>query len=154
LTIYQASLERFEEILHTRSLDRTPPILLTLPSENEAIKNFLERLKKAIEGTTRYISDIYLYTHDGEPINAASNPAILAMHKTHVADPLREKITQQLCMEKTIKAEPYGPYFDFFRSPDAAHNNAGRPFPPSEVIGLREAPDSIFSKPTAHISPW
>lgn len=143
MTIYQASLERFEEILHTRSLDRTPPILLTLPSENEAI-----------EGTTRYISDIYLYTHDGEPINAASNPAILAMHKTHVADPLREKITQQLCMEKTIKAEPYGPYFDFFRSPDAAHNDAGRPFPPSEVIGLREAPDSIFSKPTAHISPW
>lgn len=151
MSVYKASLETFETILRVRSLDATPGILITLPSDSDEITRQLERLKTAIEATTRYITDLYICMHDGSLISNSGNAALMEMYATHVAIPLQNKVKKQLDLEKSIKSVPYGPYFDFFRMPGALHDRVGGPFPPSEIEGLEEVSASLSGKPTVHV---
>lgn len=151
MPIYKASLERFETILAVHSLNATPGILIALPTDTDEIKHQLERLKTAIEATTRYITDLYVCMHDGSLITDSGNETLLDMYATHVGIPLQNKITKQLDLEEAIKVVPYGPYFDFFRMPGAPHDRAGEPFPPSEIEGLEEVSASLLGSPTVHV---
>ena len=146
MLVYKASLDLFEEILKVRSLDMTAPMLIALSSEIEVIKDQLSRLKLAIEGTTRFISELFLCMSDDSPIACTPDASLYNMYLTCVIKPLEEKITSQRELEQTLSKQPYGPYFDFFRAEGAKHApDASKPFPMSEIEGLESVSEASFT---------
>jgi hypothetical protein len=145
MPFYEMSLETFEDILKKPSLDLTPKALILLSTDVDEIKRQLVRLKKAIEGTTRYISDVKFVMVDGTNLNEIKDSSVIDMYATHLKDPMTIKYNLQIDLKKRIEEVPYGPYFDFFRTPSAPHNVAGRRYSESEIVGLNVVPESFFS---------
>jgi len=145
MPFYEMSLEKFEEILKTPNLDLTPKALILLSNDVDEIKKQLVRLKIAIEGTTRYISEVKFAIVDGTKLNEIKDSSVINMYCTHIKEPMKIKYDHQIDLKERIKKEPYGPYFDFFRTPSAPHNNAGRPYSELEVEGLSVVSELFFS---------
>ena len=144
MPFYKMSLDHFEQLLKVRNSDLTPSVQIELSTSPVELRQQLVRLKTAIDGTTRFISEFNCVFADGRSFGSTVDPEIRGMYYSHIGLPMREKYDAQMSIRKAITTQPYGPYVDFFRTPDAPYANQGGAFPQSEIAALEPVPKEYF----------
>lgn len=144
MPFYRMSLESFEKLLEVRNSNLTPSVQIELSTNPVELKQELARLKTAIDGTTRFISEFNCVHADGSIIFSNDDPEIKEMYYSYIGLPMKQKYETQLLIKNAIVAQPYGPYADFLRTPDAPYANQGEIFPQSEISGLEPVPAKFF----------
>ncbi len=135
MKFYHASIEQLEKILTVKSLDRTPPLLVTLDdADKDKLSAVLIKISELIMNSTRYLSEIAFINQSGTSFGS-SDETIMKLLNTIILTS-KSKYQLQLQIEERVKSHPVGPYSDFFRSKDQPHNHFGRAFPESEIIDL------------------
>lgn len=135
MKLYHASIEQLEKILMVKSIDRTPPLLITLDdTDKDKLSAILIKINELIMNSKRYLSEIAFINRSGTSFGS-SDETIMDLLNTIMLTS-KNKYQLQLQIEENVKSHPVGPYSDFFRSKNQPHNHFGGEFPESEIIDL------------------